>query len=124
MIVSREYVPFKVLILGGDKGGELFTTLLKKSYPSEVWEQVYLQLTEFSLYERDMDWSFYHIGELLEGFRKLDQEEPYDTGYSLQDSQTAEVLEVDEKTIKLLLRTGKEQNQSIIGVIEVANTFE
>lgn len=66
-----------------------------------------------------MDWAFRGIGDLVEGFRKLDQEDPYETGYNLQDARTADVLWKSENSMTLLLRSGDADGRQIVGVIEV-----
>ena len=122
MIVSREYIPFRTLIEKYDQGGELFIKLSKKAYPAYMWEQCFLQLSDFSLYQREMAWAFRGIQDLIEGFQKLDQEDPYETGYDLQDARTADILWENKNTLMLLLRTGEERGREIVGVIEVTTT--
>lgn len=122
MVVSREYVPFRELISQHDKAADLFIKLSKKSYPADMWAQCFLDLCDYALYQRQMEWAFCGIRELIDGFRKLDEEDPYDTGYELDDAATAEVLCVDGNTMKLLLRTCEEQGSKLVGVITVNRT--
>ena len=119
MIVSREYIPFRTLIEQYDKGGELFIKLCKKSYPRNMWERAYLWLADYALYQREMEWGFSGICELIEGFHKLDQDDPYETGYDLNQACTAEIIQMNEHTMTLLLYTGEENKKAIVGVIEV-----
>lgn len=119
MIVSREYIPFRTLISQHDKAADLFIKLSKKSYPADMWAQCFLDLSDYALYQRQMEWAFRGIKELIDGFRKLDEEDPYDTGYELEDAASAEVLRVDGNEMKLLLRTSEEQGSEIVGVITV-----
>ena len=119
MIISREYIPFRTLIDKYDKGGELFIKLCKEAYPKDMWERAYLQLSDFALYQREMEWGFHKIADLVEGFRELDESEPYDTGYDLHDAQTADILWSSETTMTLLLRTGEAQGREIVGLIEI-----
>ena len=119
MIISREYIPFRTLIDKHDKGGDLFIKLCKKAYPKDMWERAYLQLSDFSLYQREMEWGFHKIVDLIEGFHKLDENEPYDTGYDLHDAQTADILWSSENSMMLLLRTGETQGRKIVGLIEI-----
>ena len=121
MIVSREYIPFRTLIDNYDKGGALFTKLCKKAYPKDMWERAYLQLSDYALYEREMSWAFHGIGDLIEGFRKLDESDPYETGYDIHDARTADILWRSENSMTLLLRAGAEKGNAIVGVIEVDN---
>lgn len=124
MIVSREYIPFRKLIFCHDKGGELFTKLCQKAYPSYLWAEAYLMLSEYALYQREMDWAFHGIEKLIDGFRELDEKEPYETGYDLHDADTADILWQDETSMKLLLRTRKRGSNEIVGVIEVPLALE
>ena len=119
MIVKREYIPFRELILHRDKAGKLFTKLCKKAYPADMWEEAYIHLLDYALYQRDMGWAFHGIGDLIDGFRMLDEEEPYDTGYEIRDAQTADILYCDEKEMTLLLRTGESDEKNIVGIIKV-----
>ena len=119
MIIGREYVTFKELILREDKGGKLFTKLCKKSYPPDMWEKAYIMLSDYALYQRDMGWAFCKIRELIEGFEKLDKEEPYETGYEMCDARSADILWCNENEIKLLLRTGTPEEGHVVGIIKV-----
>ena len=119
MIVSREYIPFRELIEKSDKGGTLFIKLCKKAYPAGEWARAFLVLSEYALYQREMSWAFHGLGDLIDGFQKLDLEDPYDTGYELNDARTADILWQDENSMTLLLRTGEERGKDIVGVIEV-----
>ena len=47
MIVKREFIPIRTLILRGDKAGKLFIKLGKQSYPKDRWEEILLQLVDF-----------------------------------------------------------------------------
>lgn len=119
MIISREYIPFRELISKHDKAGELFTALCKESYPEDMWARVYLELSDYALYQREMSWAFRKIRQLIEGFQKLDEEDPYDTGYDMEDARTADILWSGEGTMTLLLRTGADNGNNIVGIKEV-----
>lgn len=121
MIVSREYVPFRKLISRHDKAGDLFIKLSKKAYPADMWEQCFLDLCDYSLYQREMEWAFCGIGKLIEGFQKIDEDDPYDTGYELEDAATADIIGIDGNTITLLLRTSADRGNDLVGVITVEN---
>ena len=95
MQISREYVTFKRLIEQNDSGGRLFMELLRKTYPKEDWDNAYDMLKNFCLYQREMEWGFHNILNLIEGFKKIDIEEPYDNGYSTEDIRAVEILYKD-----------------------------
>ena len=119
MIISREFVPFRRLVECGDKGGILFQKLCKKVYPEDMVEEAYRFLLDRSLYQREMEWGFRGIGELIEGFRKLDEKEPYDNGYSFDDVWGSELYrKYDDKAIILLL-TGMDEKSEVVRVIEI-----
>lgn len=118
MIISREYIPFRELISRHDKAAELFVKLSKKAYPADMWAQCFLDLSDYALYQREMSWAFRGIADLIEGFRKLDEEYPYDTGYELQDARSAEVIWRKENTMALL-RTDADEGNNIVGLIEI-----
>lgn len=124
MIISREFVPFRTLIESCDKGGELFVEICKKTYPEEQWGCALLRLSGFSLYQRDMSWGFRGIGELIDGFCKLDESDPYETGYDLNDARTADILWCDEGSMTLLLRAGDNEGKAIVGMVEVDSTVK
>lgn len=119
MIISREYVKFKHLVDQNDPGGKLFMKLLQKTYPKERWNEAYTMLKNYCLYQREMEWGFRNIGELIEGFKKIDNEEPYDNGYSSEDIWAAEVLRHDGDTITLLLTTAPKKNRKIVAVKQI-----
>ena len=119
MIISREYIPFRDLIASDDKGGDLFIELCKKAYPAGMWERAFLSLSNFALYEREQWWAFHGIEKLIEGFRQLDKEDPYDTVFTLENAKSADILFKDGNTMTLLLRTGELHNNDIVGLITV-----
>ena len=119
MIIRRYYIPFRDLITSEDKGGDLFIKLCKKAYPAHMWERAFLSLSNFALYEREQGWAFHGIEKLIEGFRKLDKEDPYDTVFTLEDARSADILTKDGNTLTLLLRTGEFHNNDIVGLVKV-----
>ena len=116
MIISREYVRFSKLVESRDPAGKLFMELLKKTYPKDRWDEAYSMLKDYCLYQREMEWGFCHIGELIKGFQQIDHEHPYDNGYSLADIWGSEVLRNDGETITLLLTTSCNEEFEIIAI--------
>lgn len=119
MIISREYIPFRELVTKHDKAGALFTKLCKEAYPGDRWVEAYLTLCDYALYQREMGWAFRGIGKLIDGFRELDEEDPYDTGYEIKDAESADILWHHEGTMTLLLRTGAHDGNEIVGIMDV-----
>lgn len=119
MIISREYVTFKRLVEQNDSGGKLFMELLRKTYPKERWDEAYKMLKNYCLYQREMEWGFRNIRELIDGFKKLDTEEPYDNRYAPEDIWSAEVLQNDGGTITLLFTTSTKKNREIVAVKQI-----
>ena len=119
MIIKREFVTFRRLIESNDPGGKLFMDLFRKSYPEDMWDEVYRILIDQCLYQREMGWAFHGIGELIDGFTKLDQEQPYDNGFTLNDVWTGEVLYRDDASVTMLLINNAMGQKSIVKVVEI-----
>ena len=120
MIIKREYVTFRRLINSGDKGGKLFVDILKKYHDEEMQNAYICALGELCLYQREMDWALMGIDKLIEGFHKLDEEEPFDNGYTLDDVNDVDIVWKDEESIVLHLVNKFDDVSSIIKVVEIA----
>lgn len=44
------------------------------------------------LYQREMEWCLDTIGDIIDGFEKLDEESPYDNGYSYEDVNDVDIV--------------------------------
>ena len=121
MIIKREYVTFRRLVDSNDIGGKLFMDLFRKSYPKRRWEEIYNLLADQCLYQREMGWCFTEINALIEGFEKLDQEQPYNNEFTFDDVWEVEVLESDENSITMLLLNTDFGVKSIVKVVEITN---
>ena len=121
MIISREYVTFRRLVDGGDPGGKLFMELFKKSYPPKRWDEIYEMLADQCLYQREMGWAFADLGDVIEGFEKLDKEQPYDNGFTFDDVWEGEVLYRDEAAVTMLLINKSWGAKSVVKVVEITN---
>ena len=121
MIISREYVSFRRLVNGGDPAGELFMELFRKSYPEDRWDEIFNTLADFCLYQREMGWACTEICALIDGFARLDKEQPYDNGFTLNDVWEGEVLYRDENAVTMLLINNSWGEKSIVKVVEISN---
>ena len=104
MIIERKYVSFISLINTDEKAKEIFFTAFNKSYPPEDRERIFSELAYLCLYEREMSWCFEYLGDVIDGFLKLDIESPYDNGFSYSDVNDVEIAfkSDDELIIHLL----------------------
>ena len=104
MIIERKYVSFISLINTDEKAKEIFFTAFNKSYPPEDRERIFSELAYLCLYEREMSWCFEYLGDVIDGFSKLDIESPYDNGFSYSDVNDVEIAfkSDDELIIHLL----------------------
>ena len=85
---------------------DIFMTVFDKSYAGmdeERKSEIYASLMWQCLSERDMGWAMTGIGELIDGFEKLDKEHPYDNGYSYADVTDIEIIEASEEAIQVKL---------------------
>ena len=121
MIISRQYVTFRRLVEGGDPGGKLFMDMLRQSYPDDMWDEIYAMLADQCLYQREMGWAFTKLGDVIVGFEKLDQEQPYDNGFTFDDIWEGEVLHSDEKAVTMLLINNSWGVKSIVKVVEISD---
>ncbi len=106
MIIERKYVPFGLLCERDPKSKEVFMNAFNKSYSEgdrdRIWSMLYYQC----LYERDMGWCFTNLIDVINGFDLLDDTDPYDNGFSLDDVNDADVVanEEDYLIINLLYK--------------------
>lgn len=91
MIIERQYVNFNTLINTDARAKEIFINAFNKSYPLEDRERVFNMLANLCLYQREMGWCFANIGDIIDGFSKLDEEYPYDNGFSYSDVNDVEI---------------------------------
>lgn len=104
MIIERKYVSFNVLINTDEQAKEIFITAFNNSYPPEERQRVFETLSPLCLYEREMSWCFSKLGDIIDGFSKLDEENPYDNGFSYGDVNDVDIVykSDDELVIHLI----------------------
>ncbi len=119
MIIKREYVKFNDLILANDEGGEMFCRamdeVLQSLEPTKKAE-MYLWLGEACFCFRDMSWSL-DMREMLEGFERLDKEQPFDNGFTYADVTEAKVFPEYEDL--LFLFTTKNGRRQVVKVLNI-----
>lgn len=119
MIISREYVTFRQLLNFGDEAGKFFVEMLHESYPENLWDSAFDSLADLCLYQRNMDWAFYKIGDVIDKFAELDENAPFDNGCSYEDINDFEIEFQDEHYIKYHLISNHNGNKIIVKVVEM-----
>lgn len=120
MIIKREYVPFWKLKLDDIEAGEIFDKAFNESFANyEGKEELYQRFMNLSLYQREMDWAFYKICDLVDGFEKLDIAKPYDNGFDFSDVNKIEIAWKNEESIRLHLINKFEDTELIVKVVEL-----
>ena len=119
MIINREYVTFRQLILSGDKAGEFFIEKLHQSYDESMWNEVLEKLSDQCLYQREMSWAFYNLGDVIDEFERLDKEAPFDNGFTYEDVNDTEIVCKDETSVVIHLVSKIEGYSSIVKVVTV-----
>jgi len=119
MIIKREFVAFKQLINSDPDAKKLILAAIQNSYGDmddkrrEEWLCVLMQK---SLSQRDMGWCMTGIGELIDGFEKLDKEKPYDNGFTYNDVQRIDMIDWDETGITVQLINVFDGEESIVSI--------
>ena len=121
MIISREYVTFRTLVESGDEGGKIFMEKFRESYDEFMWDEVWEKLADQCLYQREMSWSFYKIGDVIDAFESLDKTNPFDNGCTFESVNDVEIGYRDEKSITLRLVSDTFGNRVIVKVIELTD---
>ena len=119
MIISREYVTFRKMVESNDPGGVFFMDCLHEAYPEYMWHEAYDMLADLCLYQREMEWGFHGIGNLIKGFKKIDKEFPYDNGYTMADVWYSEVLSNEDGKVTILLFNSRNDDREIIKVAKI-----
>lgn len=118
MIIERKYVPFCVLINRDKEAWAIFEKAFNESYPPEDRERIWPMLMPQCLFERDMGWCFSKIGDIIEGFEKLDQEKPYDNGLSYRDVNETRIVSAGEDGLVLHLICRFDGVYNIVKIVE------
>ena len=103
MIIKREYVPFCVLFNRDKEAWSIFKKAFEESYPENDRDQVMASLLPQCLYQKDMGWCFNKLGDVIEGFERLDKEKPYDNGFSYKNVNQTEIVDWDDRGFVLHL---------------------
>jgi len=119
MIIAREYVTFGRLVSSNDEGGKIFLEKLHKYYDKSMWDEVWNKLADKCLYQRDMSWAFKNIGGVIDEFKRLDDERPFDNGCTYEDINDSCVVGADETSVKVHLISKKYGESTIVKVVTI-----
>ncbi len=86
MIISRDYVAFRSLVSYGDEGGKIFMNKLQESYEENVWDEVWNNLADRCLYQREISWAFVKIEDVVKAVKYLDKINFFDDGLKQKDT--------------------------------------
>ena len=92
MIIERKYVPFCVLFNRDKEALEIFEKAFNASYREEDRGRIWEMLRAQCLYQKDMGWCFCKLGDVIDGFERLDREKPYDNGLSYKDVNEVKIV--------------------------------
>ena len=118
MIIKREYVPFCVLFHNDKDAWDIFERAINKSFPNEDRERVLAMLMPQCLYQREMGWCIKNIGDVIDGFERLDKETPYDNGLSYKDVNDTEIVSWGEEGLILHLIHRFDGIKNIVKIVE------
>lgn len=118
MIIERKYVPFCVLFNRDKDAWAIFEKAFNESYPAEDRERIWPMIMPQCLYQRDMGWCFGKIGDVIEGFEKLDEEKPYDNGLSYKDVNETRIVSCGEEGLVLHLIYRFDGVENIVKIVE------
>ena len=118
MIIERKYVPFCMLFHRDKEAWAIFEKAFNESYPVEDRERVWPMLMSQCLYQRDMGWCFGKLIDVIEGFEKLDKENPYDNGLSYKDVNETRIVSGGEDGLVLHLICRFDGIYNIVQIVE------
>ena len=119
MIIKREYVPFCVLFKSDKKAQRIFEKAFEESYLKEDRERIMEMLLPQCLYQKDMGWSFKKLCDVVDGFEKLDVEDPYDNGFAYKDINDTQIVRKDENSVVLHLLSKVDGYSNIVKVVTI-----
>ena len=118
MIIKREYVTFGTLYHRDREAWNIFEKAFKESYPPEDHDRIMDELMPQCLYQRDMGWCFQKLQDIIEGFARLDEEKPYDNGFTYQDVNETEIVYCGEDGLVLHLLSRCDGIYHIVKIVE------
>lgn len=104
MIVKREYVRLGKLFETDKEAEAVFMAAVAVSYESfdnDVREKALSWLLQCSLNEREMGWCIRDMDKIIDCFERLDQERPYDSGFSVRNTCSAKTVHWGQKSVML-----------------------
>ena len=70
------------------------------------------------LYQREMGWCIKNIGDVIEGFERLDKEKPYDNCLSYKNVNDTEIVSCGEEGLILHLIHRFDGIKNIVKIVE------
>lgn len=125
MIISREYVSFWQLINRDPDAKDIFMKSFDDSYSDmdvERREEWFCLLTQQCLYQREMGWCFNGIGDVIDGFRRLDEEKPYDNGFTYEDVKRVDIWNWDPDGLTLALINIFDGIEQIVEIVRIGKS--
>ena len=92
MIIERKYVPFCMLAYRDKEAWAIFEKAFNESYSVEDRDRIWAMLRTQCLAQKDSGWCFLKLGDVIEGFEKLDLEKPYDNGFTYKDVNETRIV--------------------------------
>lgn len=118
MIIKREYVPFCVLFDRDKEARMIFEKAFNASYPKIDRKRIMKELLPQCSYQKDMGWCFNKIGDVIDGFERLDKEKPYDNGLTYNDVNEIQIVSKEEQCLVLHLICRFDGIDNIVQVVE------
>lgn len=124
MRIERKYVSFFVLSQTDEQAKKVFEGTIKK-YTSDAEEAQRLIDYHYShrtmVYGAEMGYCIPHFDEIVRGFEVLDEENPYDNGFDVTDTNEVIITGKSDDYIELHLIKRFDGEEYIIKVQRITN---
>lgn len=124
MRIERKYVSFFVLSQTDEQAKKVFEGTIKK-YTADAEEAQRLIDYHYSnrtmVYGAKMGYCIPHFDEIVRGFKVLDEENPYDNGFDVTDTNEVIITDKSDDYIELHLIKRVDGEEYIIKVQRITN---